>query len=422
MGATRLSDRGACSGAQAAAEWERIVTPYLEDTLWTENFAYDAGHFLQVPLHAAFALGRRDWQQAFGDHFQSFIDAGPPRIDNPLYRFQYLYLASRFLVLAQSHRRIDLIPEGLPAELFREVQRAWEIEPARHWSHDPERQGLVMRDLLDWKLRVRDVEPGYLRAFRDEELFLLVVAADLEKFRRSSQEPTGLDENVLADVLETSDRLFSQELSRLDDGPGWLLQAGVWSSHPDYRYAGHGRLEPNLDPAPIEGLSMDSAHRHRLPLWLISLAGAHDAGTSGRTHYLGLWRQLETHFMETILVSPGQGFPGYRLVNFMDGRNGVYRYGYQTLGAAQGYGPYGRSGKLRLGWWRFLPGRPPYRLYRDLCAEHPLPEPVATLYTGPATSRTRHPIITEVEDRFRELLVYLAAEIPSSFIDRLPAS
>ena len=34
--------------------WDATVAPYLRDDLWTDREAYDAGHFLMVPLHGAF--------------------------------------------------------------------------------------------------------------------------------------------------------------------------------------------------------------------------------------------------------------------------------------------------------------------------------------------------------------------------------
>lgn len=417
-----------CPGAELSAGWDRFVAPYLADELWRPDYAYDAGHYLQVPLHAAFALDRADWQEAFADHFRRYLDSGadsgadsgtgsgPERIDNPLSRFQYLYLASRFLVLAHAYDRDELIPPDLPAALGREIDRTWRVEPARHWSRDRKRRGLPMGDLLRWKLDVRDVEPGYLRALRDEELFALMVAADLERFRRATG-TAALDGALLGEILRTTDRVFSQEVQWVRDGRGWLLQPGVWSDHRDYRYAGHDALAPDLEPAPVPGLSMDSAHRHRLPLWIVSLAGAHAEGTDGHRHAIELWRGLERQLMEVVLVPPSADFPAYRTNNFMDGSNGVYRYGYETLGPSTGYGPYERSGKLRFGWWRFLPGERVYRLYRALCAQYPLPDRVERLYAGPGTSRPRHPIITRDDAGFQELLVRLAAQLTPELVE-----
>jgi hypothetical protein len=36
------------------ALWQRTVSPFLLDPQWQREFAYDAGHVLMGPLHAAF--------------------------------------------------------------------------------------------------------------------------------------------------------------------------------------------------------------------------------------------------------------------------------------------------------------------------------------------------------------------------------
>ncbi|MBG0566631.1 hypothetical protein [Actinoplanes aureus] len=40
--------------------WSSTVARYLADPLWRDDEAYNAGHVLQVPLHAAFARQRAD--------------------------------------------------------------------------------------------------------------------------------------------------------------------------------------------------------------------------------------------------------------------------------------------------------------------------------------------------------------------------
>lgn len=34
--------------------WERTISKMLKDPLWGERDAYDAGHYLMVPMHYAF--------------------------------------------------------------------------------------------------------------------------------------------------------------------------------------------------------------------------------------------------------------------------------------------------------------------------------------------------------------------------------
>jgi len=98
--------------------------------------------------------------------------------------------------------------------------------------------------------------------------------------------------------------------------------------------------------------------------------------------------------------------------NFMDGRNGIYRWQYASLGPNQGYGPYELSGVLLHGWWAFLPGERVGRLYRNLAARFPLREEQLAIYGGPAR---RTPGSTDIlRNGMAELLCRLAAELPRS--------
>ncbi len=70
-----------------------------------------------VPLHAAFSLNQLQWQQQFSEHFHRLIEqenegTGVHLINNRLNRLQYLYLASRFLVLASKDGKEAFILSG----------------------------------------------------------------------------------------------------------------------------------------------------------------------------------------------------------------------------------------------------------------------------------------------------------------------
>jgi len=40
--------------------WQNTAGTYLKDDLWTEKNAYDACHYLMVPIHAAFLFKKHD--------------------------------------------------------------------------------------------------------------------------------------------------------------------------------------------------------------------------------------------------------------------------------------------------------------------------------------------------------------------------
>ncbi len=116
---------------------------------------------------------------------------------------------------------------------------------------------------------------------------------------------------------------------------------------------------------------------------------------------------LEKQFYEKVLVPPSPEFPGYRMTNFMDGRNGVYRWEYKGVGKNNGYGLYEVSGVLLEGWWSFLDSPRMREVYQKMAAQFPLPREVETLYLGAQRSPSAH--VGEI----RELIVRLAGKLAS---------
>jgi hypothetical protein len=378
--------------------------------LWSDATAYDAGHFLMVPLHAAFALGRRDWEQEFSDHFTRFVSvglAGRTHATDRLARAQYLYLASRFVVLAARANRAELIPPGLVTLLQHELENSWQRDSVGSWD-----RGFAggLRERVDWKLGARTWPRSYYRAIDDLECYQFAIAADLRSYELAQGGAKG-STAVVRDVLDHARRAFEQRVSPLPDG-GWLFQPGVWADHPDFLYAGQEQKVPGMPAAPLRDVAEDASHSFRFPLWLTSLIEAYPSGSADRAYYEGLRRGLARQFLADVLVRPTPDFAGYRITNFMDGRNGVYRWGYQGR-RDWGVGPYELSASLTLGWWAFLADDSVRPVYRDLASRFPLGPQVLRLYVGgPTAASTRDPrrIIAESwADNLRELIVRLAA-------------
>ncbi len=393
---------------RTAQLWQSALAPYLADPLWQARDAYDAGHVLMPPLHAAYAADRPDWRADFRAHFARFRADRADLTSVVLTRLQYLYLLSRWLVLEV--RAADPTAGGqvvLPAEwtadasfLLAEVERFWRREPAWQWRHRDFPGGIEER--LNWKLANRSIRPAYLRGIIDEEQFLFALAADLEQLRRrtdgkifAAAEPElrAGGEALLASILAGARRVYAEEV-RPTAGGGWLLQPGGWSGHRDYAYAGQTEKRPGLEPAPLADQAADSSHSHRLPLWLLSLQEAGPPGAEAAEFYRRLRIGLAAQFTARVLVAPSPEAPFWRTHNFMDGRNGLYRWEYPTQGPGQGYGPYELSGTMLLGWWAFLPGQAAARLYHDLAAGFPPPPAARSIYLGPGTTRPQHPLLT----------------------------
>ncbi len=330
--------------------WEKGISPYLQYPLWVSRDIYDAGHYLMVPLHAAFLFENSDWQEQFRDHFERFLSTSPAEIDSGrLNKLQYFYLISRYIVLAEPDSRNFHLDE-LVQTIEHEIVTLWIEEPAWQWGRESFPN---MRDRIHWKLDNKTVEKSYYRAIIDEELFVFAIAYDLSAFYRLSKKPVP---HVVSDILETAKKVFEQEGRWQIDG-GWLFQPGVWADHSDYIYAGHTQIVPGMEPYPVTAIAQDTSHSHRFPLWLISLAEAYGDSDSERQFYQNIRGGLTNQFFNKVLVSPTSSFPGYRTKNFLDGWNGIYRYEYVSQGKGKGYGPYELSGTLTLGWWTFLGGK-----------------------------------------------------------------
>ncbi|MED0706412.1 hypothetical protein [Aneurinibacillus aneurinilyticus] len=380
----------------------------MSRTLGTSQEMYDAGQMLMVPLHAAFTMHEKRWEQEFSGHFaREFArleaESGNEKMEDRLGRLQYLYLSSRFLVLAAQSGKRELIPVYMPSVLYREVERLWKQAPAWQWGRKPFEGG--MKERVVWKLSEPKTDKHYYTAIMDEELFLFAIAADLRTYERETFNGT-IESPVITDVLATADKAFRQGVKFRGDGR-WVFQPGIWSDHPDYLYAGRREKKASMKPAPVKDIAWDTSHSHRFPLWLLSMSQAQQKDSANRRFYEALRKGMEKQFYEQVLVQPSRDFPAYRTKNFIDGRNGVYRWGYKSLGADNGYGPYELSDTLLLGWWTFLDSERIRHVYSKMSQQFPGVANVAGIYNEPDTPRKQ--ASTQQQVKLRSLLMDLSS-------------
>lgn len=385
-------------GARERLLFDTMVRPLLEQPLWSDGRAYEAGHSLMVPLHAAFQFGEIAWQTAFADHFRRWRVSSGAHAEGIAY-LQYLYLASWYVVLAKVHGAH--VPLDLESALAAEVSDELLRRPAWHWSNSFANG--IQR--LEWKLANPKSKPRYYAAITDEELFVLALAANVSRGRGSS------NDSPFATARELAHRIFTEDIVTTNDG-GWLLQPGAWSDHPAYSRAGQAAKAPGLPARELADVAWDTSHAARFPLWLRSLEG--DASSPVKSLYSGLRERFGRHFATHVLVRPDAAFPTFRTTNYIDGRNGVFRWGYASLGPNDGYGPYEASGTLLDGWWAFAGNATVRGAYESLAAQYPLPPAVLILYGGPTWIRRCTQDPSEVERLraalgFDELRVRLAS-------------
>lgn len=390
--------------------WDSTVEPLLRDDLWRDRDIYDAGHVLLAPLEAAFRGGMTPWQEGFAEHFARFVVAAEQGevSESRLGRTHYYFLAAHFLSLASTSGHGALIPEGLPSLLFSELESVWHWQDAWQWEREPFR-GMEAR--IEWKLDQVSVEPSYLRAIIDEELFTLALAADLRVFERATAAESSWSTTV-SRVLDIAERVIRQESSFPDNG--WIFQAGVWSDHPDYAYSGLTSPTADMVPTPQLGVPSDSSHAARWPVWAMSLRDSSPPGSARSLLYSDLIEKMGNQFAERIMVLPSADFPYLRMNNFVDGSNGLYRWNYETVPSGQGTEGYGLSGSLFVIWWGMLADTRVNEAFCDLSDSFPLSAAAVETYVGLNTTRERNPLVewpAYFENGFAELNVRLMCQL-----------
>jgi len=285
------------------------------------------------------------------------------------------------VVLATEHGQGALVPPELPGALRGWLEQLWYRGPAWQWQRKPFPGGI--RERLAWKLSDAPSLKGYSyeHAILDQELFIFAIAADLRRYGELRHSPLASD-SMLMEMRRVGRRVYDQRVVWNADS-GWTFQPGIWRDHPDHVYECRAEKQPGMPRCPeITGVE-DASHTHRFPLWLEGLAAAEPAGSPERAYYERLLRGLERQFFDRVLVPPSPEFAGWRLRNYMNGQNGLYRWGYKQFGPNEGYGPYELSFALLSSWWGFLPGPRARSLYRDLAAEFPLSPQLLKVYMGP---------------------------------------
>ena len=388
--------------AQQGDLWSQTVGQALNQPLWRDYFAYDAGFALLVPLESSFNLDEPVREGQFKAHFDRFLRVNEGELtSNRLSRLQYLYLMSRFV----AHAPADGTRDAAANRLYYWLQRYWLIDVAPRYGGGSWHGSKVR---LQYKLAHPITSPSYLTAIIDEELYLFAIAADLRTWEQQTDRTHPYSPTV-SSILSIARAVFQQRGSFRTSG--FVFDPGAWTDHPDYLYAGNFALQAGLSPRPVPDIAADSSHSCRQAAVLRSLCFAYPESSSERTFYSRALSELERQFFGRVLVNPVAWFPSYRTVNFMDGRNGVYRYGYTTVGDRLGYAPYELSGTFTLGWWSLLGTARARAIYVDQASRWPLTPKVITTYLGPGTTRAQYYLFRQPDcftNGMREIICQLA--------------
>lgn len=346
--------------------WKITVRPYLAEPLWKRETSYNAGHFLVLPMYAAFEQNKPEWKRDFAKQFKWYSDSGVNDMGKTLlYRIQYIYLASEFINLCKQYQEDALIPPNLYEQLYQKIETTWMNDRVWNWKHPKYKKSTFknMRAKVLWKLYNKAVtEKTYHTAILDEELFTMATAANLKR----SLALSGLNKDgMLDDIVQISNEVFAKRSVYTADS-GWIFQPGYWSNYEDFVYAGNPSVTDSIQKSIVPDIAEDFSHSMRYPCWINSFMNAQEVDTPYYKFYEKIKKGLTTQLYQKILVLPSDSNAQYKAVNYMDGRNGVYRYKYS--GRAGGIGPFQLSGALQIGWWSFLDSERIRQMYTHIAS------------------------------------------------------
>ncbi|RZF51137.1 hypothetical protein EXE30_11200 [Acinetobacter halotolerans] len=315
---------------------------YLSLDTWNTNERYNASHALMVPLHYAYKHNNQPLKKDFESNVSRFLKVGKNEInirkkEERLSGLQYLYFLSEYVGLNENKELADY--------LLIQVRGIWNDIPAWQWGREPFNN---MKERISWKLQAnKDV--GYKRIIIDEEFFSFGIAANLTKIY--PKDP------VLKEINQYALEVFKQR-SHFEDGR-WLFDKGNYDDYKDHAFAGYVNKFVK-EKRPLTGMVSDSSHFFRMPKILSSLQYSYPIGSYNFNLYKSYRKGLTKQFLNKVVhIRDNKIY----LTNYMDGRNGIYRWEYPSLGKGNGYGPYELTGSFSIGWWGFLENKEVSNLY-----------------------------------------------------------
>ena len=385
------------------------IEPLLKREVWDDSLAYLGGQYLVVPVHAAFKHDESRWIESYRSHMRELVKQPKEElVQNPLSRMQYLYVGSQYLAL-RSEKTWTNDERELRDYLTRMIVDRWRSEDAIAYDSRPFR-GVAAR--VQHKLGMRNPRVSHFQAITDEEMFLFAIACDLLRADRNSGERNSRDRD-LRDIRDTAVRVF-KTFGENRSGGGWLFQPGAWRDHPDNAHAGKTSISRGLGKAKRDGVAWDASHFHRFAAFVLSYRDAFEPSSANYRFFEDIRKRHAQQFVSEVLVMPGGKFEGVRTKNYMDGWNGVYRYGRGgAIGRDNGYGPYELSGTFLLGWWSLLGREEIQDAYATMTSRFPLEEKLLEVYIGPVYKpKSERTAQSWYENGMGELFVSLASKMP----------
>ncbi len=387
--------------------WSKTITKYVRDDLWDDINCYDAGHVLLVPMFYAFLNNDKakmeDFHKLFKEYTNYLIDAKYSYKYWDLNHMQFNFLASNYINLCTKTNTTNRIKTELLDYLYDEAFFACLLKREKYnTKQNPQYNSLYAME--------RDYKAG--RPTADLYQFHVAILCNLQEF--SNNNGYNLSEerkNKINEALRIINMIYKEDVTFIE-GDKWILNIGDFDEYDDYAYMHYNTIEENMQPQTQENTTWDTSHFHRIPVFLQIFKNANKNNTEMNEYYKRLIKGLKEQFVENVLIKPDEKNNYYRTTNFMDSRNGIYRYNYKTQ-KDDAYLPYELSGTMLFGWWTFL-GNGINEIYKEIYKTFPLSQEAIDTYVGPNTTRKRNKYVKLpdfFENGFAELNCYLASEI-----------
>lgn len=337
---------------------ERPVVAYLKKFSNDESslHVYNAAHNLFIPLHVAARTQDAELVAAFERFFNY---QNPTRIfkDYSIENLFFAYLYSEY---------IRFFPEQVNHAHYVFIKKYflnyWLYEEGNVWAEEAQKfvgKRQRIKYLIKLNANTYSKELGYLAAITDFDMLALSIGTNLAYNETKKKQPNP----TLIEIPELFYQLINKNINYLS-GKRILIQQGVWTYYPDYLYAGYHSLEDITVPKVVANIAMDVSHFSRFPIFLNTLANFFKHNKT-YSHQLNTIKEgVAKQFVTKVMEKPYSKLQLYRIRNFMDGSNGIFRYNYHQKGV--GYAPYENSKHVFFGFWILLDNQSIKKMYKHL--------------------------------------------------------
>ena len=387
--------------------WNKTISEYLKYDLWDDINCYDAGHVLLIPMYYAFLnkdkAKMEDFHELFNRYTNYLIDEQYAYKYWNLNHMQFNFLATNYINLCMLTNSTNRIRNELLDYLYDESFFACLLKREKYnTKQNPQYDSLYAMK--------RDYESG--RPTADLYQFHVAIMFNLKEF--SDNNGYFLSEvrrDKVNQALDLINRIYEEDVTFIE-GDKWILNVGDFDEYDDYAYMHYDDIKDDMQPQKQENTTWDTSHFHRIPVFLQIIKKANKENEEKVEYYDRLIKGLKEQFIENVLIKPDEEHNYYRTTNFMDSRNGIYRYNYKTQ-KDDAYLPYELSGTMFFGWWAFLENDM-NQTYKAIYETFPLSQEAVSTYVGPNTTRERNKYVQwpdYFENGFAELSCLLASKL-----------